>query len=283
MIFQTYKTVLLVAFTTLCTANLNAQKSCAADPTSTATPATAPPVSVNESAEAIITDRPDFTESTQTVPRGRMQLESGITQTRRGGVRDLAFGEFLLRVAAGSRGEWRFGINSYAVQRGGGTRAAGKDDLSLGYKRVLRDPAVTCVTTPRVSVIVGTSVPGGAKAFRETKWQPGAKLLLGWDLNQKLGLAANLNYDYASEAGQRFHQIGTSASLGYSITNRTGAFLETYAFFPGSAGGPDEKFVDTGLTYLLNDDFQLDARVGFGVNNGVGPDYFIGVGASRRF
>ena len=239
---------------------------------------------VTQGVEPIITDRPDFTESTQTVPRGRMQLEGGATVSRRGGGRDLTIGELLLRVPAGSRSELRFGINSYEVQRGGGVRTAGKDDVSIGAKFRLRDAETgTQLLAPRVSLIVATTVPSGARALREEKWQPGAKLLLGWDLTEKLGLSANLNYDYASDGGQRFHQVSASASLGYPLSERTGLFAEAFAFFPGSAGGRDEKFVNSGLTYLINDDFQLDARVGLGIDNGFGPDYFAGVGASRRF
>lgn len=239
---------------------------------------------VAEEIGAIITDRPDFTESTQTVPRGRVQAEAGATFARRGDTRDIAFGELLVRVPTGSRAELRFGVNSYAVQRGGGARVAGKDDLTLGAKFRIRDAAQgTSLLAPRVSLILNTSVPSGARILREDKWQPGAKLLFGWDLTQKLALTSNLNYDYASEAGQRFHQVSASASLGYPLSQRTGMFLETYAFFPGSAGGRDEKFVNTGLTYLFNDDFQLDARVGLGINNGFGPDFFTGIGASRRF
>ncbi|HEX8550321.1 MAG TPA: transporter [Abditibacteriaceae bacterium] len=241
------------------------------------------PTEVAEAVDALITDRPDFTESTQTIPRGRMQLEGGATFTRRGSSRETGIGELLLRVAAGKRSELRLGANSYVVQRAPGSRTSGKDDVSLGLKVRLRDSETTSLLAPRVSLIVQTSVPSGARALREDKWQPGAKLLFGWDVNEKTGFAANLNYDYASEAGQRFGQVSASASVGYSVSERTGAFLETYALFPGSAGGENETFVDTGLTYLLSPDFQLDARVGLGIGNNVGSDYFFGVGAARRF
>ncbi len=42
------------------------------------------------------------------------------------------------------------------------------------------------------------------------------------------------------------------------------------------------KCLNTGLTYLVNADFQLDARAGVGLN-GEKNDHFVSFGASRRF
>ncbi len=41
-------------------------------------------------------------------------------------------------------------------------------------------------------------------------------------------------------------------------------------------------YLNGGATYLINSDYQLDARVGRGLN-GVSNDYFVGFGAARRF
>ncbi len=46
-------------------------------------------------AEPLVTDRPDFTESAETVAPGLFQLESGYTFTRRGDDKEHALGEFL--------------------------------------------------------------------------------------------------------------------------------------------------------------------------------------------
>ncbi|MDQ3815355.1 MAG: transporter, partial [Armatimonadota bacterium] len=136
---------------------------------------------------------------------------------------------------------------------------------------------------PDVSLIAATTLPTGSSAFGENKLQPGVKLCLAWDLAERLALSANANYDRASEGGERFNQFSASASLGYQLNDKTGSFLEVFGFFPGSNDGPNTKYLDAGLTYLLNDDFQLDARAGIGLNNGPGPDYFLGAGAARRW
>jgi hypothetical protein len=58
-------------------------------------------------------------------------------------------------------------------------------------------------------------------------------------------------------------------------------FFEGFTFLPGSYRGTNAAYLNTGVTYLVNPDFQLDARIGRGVS-GTQPDYFVGVGAARR-
>ncbi len=72
--------------------------------------------------EALVTDRPDFTESTETVKLGRFQLEGGYTFTRIDNNKEHTLGELLLRIGARQRLELRIGISSYALTRSpGGT------------------------------------------------------------------------------------------------------------------------------------------------------------------
>jgi hypothetical protein len=66
------------------------------------------------------------------------------------------------------------------------------------------------------------------------------------------------------------------------LNERWGCYLEAYGFKRSEPDGSSDKFVNTGVTYLINNDFQLDARVGTGLN-GRSNEYFWGLGASRRF
>ena len=47
-------------------------------------------------------------------------------------------------------------------------------------------------------------------------------------------------------------------------------------------GGPSTHYVDTGVSYLINNDLRVDARVGTGLND-ADPDWFVGVGGGIRF
>ena len=70
-------------------------------------------------------------------------------------------------------------------------------------------------------------------------------------------------------------------ALGIGLTDRWGAFVETYAILP-EGSRPDELFVNGGVTFLTSDDFQLDARVGSAVAGNSWPNMFAGIGASWR-
>ncbi len=228
--------------------------------------------------EPLITDRPDFTESPQTVPRGQVQVEGGVTVERSGDERQRTFGETLVRVAAGRGAEVRIGVPSYITARDGG-RTSGLDDAFLGAKFVLS-------SHPKrpLALLVGTTLPTGSRRVAERRYQPEAVLSTAFDLSEKVGLGINLGAARPTEEGARFTQFFGSAALGFELTDKLGAFAEVFAFNRSSPDGRGQRYVDGGFTYGLTPDLQLDARVGFGLGNRVGgPDYFYGLGAAQRF
>jgi hypothetical protein len=231
----------------------------------------------------IVTDRPDFTESTETVPAGMVQAEGGFTYARRGPERERSIGELLVRVGAGRRSELRLDLGSYTVSSAAGEAVRGIEDAGLGAKvKLLEGPDQPGSARPALSLLLGTSLPTGARAVREDALQPGAKLAAKWDLAERLSLGANLDYAWASEDGRRFGQTAASASLGYTLSERIGSYLEGFAFAPESRGGSTLGYANGGFTYLVNDDLQLDARGG--VRPGAaGHDYFLGTGIARRW
>jgi hypothetical protein len=258
-------------------------------------PATLAPVPVAArpaATEPLVTDRPDFTESTETVPEGRTQIEFGATFTRnggKGGERSDSFGEALVRIATGRRSELRLGVPSFTRMRSSGpagSRASGLEDATLGAKFRLADGnGLLGLRHPAIALIVETSLPTGNSDFRVRRLQPGAKLCLSADLSETLAVAANLNYARLFD-GHSFDEFSGSLTFGFSLTERTGAFLEYFGLFPGgSSSGADRSdthYVNGGLTYLVHPDLQLDARIGAGLN-GRSDDHFLGLGAARRF
>ena len=235
--------------------------------------------------EPLVGDRPDFTESTDTIPPGHVQLESGYTLASAGDEDGHSLGELLLRVGGGAIWELRFGFGSYVWTDGPGPGASGLEDANLGAKLRLLHPAAPGAV-PAVSVIVGTSVPTGGREVGAEEWQPEAKLLLAWELSDRMGLSSNLNYARASgddEEGGRFDQLSASLSLGLALSDRAGAFLEYFAFDRERAGGPAAHYLDAGLTWSVWKDLQLDVRAGAGLNGGAETDSFAGVGAVVRW
>lgn len=236
-----------------------------------------------EPAEPIVTDRPDFTESTETVPAGMVQAEGGWTFARRGAERERSIGELLVRVGAGRRTELRLDLGSYAVTSAGSESVRGLEDVGIGAKvRLLEGADRPGSARPALSLLAGTTLPTGARAVRENAMQPEAKLAAGWALADRLSLGVNVNYAWASESGRRFGQTAASASLGYELSTRVGGYVEGFAFAPRSRGGPTTGYVNGGLTYQLYDALQLDARGGVRAGAAAG-DYFVGIGLARRW
>lgn len=231
----------------------------------------------------LVSDRPDFTESPETVPPGRFQVEAGYTFSRKGDDKEHTLGELLLRVGLWQQTELRLGLNSYVWLDSPDGDAHGLEDMSLGVKIRLAEGSERFeLTQPTVGVIVATTLPTGNADIGEDKPQPEIILALGWDLSERLSLESNFIYAYASEDGERFHQFSGSISLGYTLTEKWRCYIEYFGLVPDSNDGPNASFLDGGLTYLINDDLQFDMRVGFGIN-GPDPNYFTGIGVSRRW
>lgn len=224
--------------------------------------------------EDLVTDRPDFTESAAVVGPGRVQIEGGYTFTRAGDVDAHALGEILVRIGLGEILELRLAPNSY-VWIDGAEELEGLEDPGLGLKWLIAESGASAA-----ALLLGTSVPTGADELGADGWQPEATIALAHDF-ARASLGANLGWGWEEAGGERLHTALASVALGVPLGARGGAFVEVYGLAAEGAGG-EEAYADAGLTRLLSPDFQLDARVGAGLN-GAAADWFVGVGAARRW
>lgn len=226
-----------------------------------------------ETADPMVTDRPDFTESTSAVQR--IQLEAGYTLDRTAGAEVHTLGEALLRLPATRDVEVRLGLSSYRWA----DAVAGADgftDSSVGLK-VRAGEGGPSPVLPSVAFLAGTTVPLGDAS--PAGLQPFTTLAFGWDLGPRLGLGANLGAAYLDAGRERYEEYSGSLALGVDAGGGLGVFLETYGFRP--VGRPSTAFVDGGFTLGLTPDAQVDARVGTGVE-GPAQDLVFGVGLSLR-
>lgn len=231
--------------------------------------------------EPLVTDRPDFTESADTVAPGRFQLEGGVTFSEADEVEERSHGELLGRLGLLDWLELRIGVPSYVeVEAPGGFEASGWEDASLGVKAKL---AAGGGGRPSAALLVATTLPTGSDELGGgDALQPEAVLALAWDLAPDLGLGANLGYAHPRDDGDRFHQLFASTALGWSATERLGLFAEVFGFSEEEDGGDATLYADGGATWLLSPDAQLDVRVGTGVS-GTETDWFAGVGFAARW
>jgi hypothetical protein len=232
--------------------------------------------------EPLVTDRPDFTESAVTIHPGRVQLELGYTFTRSGAEERHSFGELLVRVGALGWLEGRLGLNSLALTRAPEGNREGLEELRVAGKAILyRRNEDTPPAVPQTALLFGADLPTGSGGEGEEKVQPGATLALQWDLPGRLGLGSNLGWTYRTSGDTSFHEAVASASLGVGLTGRLGAFFEHFGFYPENEGGSATHFLNAGITFLVSSAFQLDWRIGAGLQD-PDPNWFTGLGAGLR-
>ncbi|MEX2218147.1 MAG: transporter [Phycisphaerales bacterium] len=245
-----------------------------------------PPAPPTSGGPPMETDRPDFTEGTQTVPRGRVQLEGGYTFTRdrAGGVtvRDHTLPEALLRIGVVDRVEVRLGWEGYSWTRagGGGGDDDGVLDGSLGFKARLLDQDGW---VPDFAVIGEVSVPVGEEGKGTERFDPGVKLCWAYGLSERVGLAGNLNFAGVSgERHTRHLETSASLSLSFDVADHLGAYVEYFGVYPTERGRAEEHYFSPGLTFPIGPDLQFDIRAGVGLNDGA-ADLFAGAGFAVRW
>ncbi len=246
--------------------------------------------------EPLVTDRPDFTESTVTVPYGRMQLEGGYTFTYDSGdgirTKDHTYPELLLRVGLVEDVELRLGWagwshtdESFRTETRGGRSIRvtdgddGGNDTSAGFKFHLLDQDGL---VPDFGVITELSLPTGAGGQTSGDVDPVVKLLWAYDLTDDLGVAGNVNFAVPTSENGRFFETSASLSFGYAITDRLGSYVEYFGFYPSDRNQADTHFLNGGFTYLITDNLQIDVRAGLGLNDEA-DDFFTGAGFAIRF
>jgi hypothetical protein len=246
--------------------------------------------------EPLVTDRPDFTESTDAVPRGHFQFEMGYTFTydreRKERVRDHTAPELLLRIGLFDDFELRFGWDGYSysherfetetrrgrpVMREDWTQ--GGNDLSLGFKYKFFEQDGF---RPHFGVIGAITVPSGSAGVSSGDVDPELVLLWAYDVNDRLAIAGNVGVAGPTGPEGRFFQASASLSGAVAITDRLGTYVEYFGFYPNSEGTDAAHSLNGGFTYLINDNLQIDVRAGFGLNEEA-DDFFSGIGLAWRW
>lgn len=233
------------------------------------------------SSEPLTTDRPDSTETPDAVDTGRAQLETGYTFSFREDVQTHTLPEALLRIGLLTDFELRIAWTGWVWERPGGGVATidGPADLSLGFKVHLFDQDGL---VPSLGVIGQTSIPVGDPPSGEDDFVPEGKLAWSYALFEPLTLSGNLSLAAAiADSGDRYAQFGASVSLGVGLTDRLGMYVEYFGVYGVSDATPEHS-VNTGLTFLITNDLQLDARIGAGLSDAA-DDLFAGFGLSVRF
>ena len=246
-----------------------------------------------EEVDTIVTDRPDFTEASSTVGRGRVQLEAGYTyfRDRSGGATQVTqtYPEALLRI--GLFADWfelRLGqtyVHSRTTAFGQTTEhLSGLSDTYVGVKLWLTEQ--NC-HLPEMAIVFQALLPTAGQLITSDQVLPGFNFLYGWDVVPDwLTAAGSFGVNkLVDDADHSFVVVHQSFTLGYTLTERLGAYTEWFALYPSSAIAPDvapEHYFNGGFTFKVTPDFQLDIRAGVGLNQHA-VDFFTGAGFAVRY
>jgi hypothetical protein len=240
----------------------------------------------------LVTDRPDQTESAVVLPAGAFQGELGASfgHDERDGVTSEAFEipGTLLRYGLSPRFELRLAWPGEIEleERGEGLRRSlrGAADPELGFK-------ASMLSTDRgdgfdLALLVHTTLPVGSEEIGSPRSDPSLRLLVAHELSERVALGWNVGLESSSleDDARVRHTLSRfvyTGSLGISLAERWGTFVELYGDLPASDSAPAAHSFDAGVTFLATPALQLDFAAGVGLNEAA-PDWFVGVGLSYR-
>jgi hypothetical protein len=219
--------------------------------------------SITLAAQEIITDRPDQTESSSTIQKGNLQIESGLLLEFLG--EDISYYE---RTILAPTTLIRYGLLDFAELRvlsqiesvkNNSTSATGISDLEIGTKLQLLKKEKSLLEIALLSHII---IPTGSKEVSSNTTGSINKLCVSHRSNTNISIAYNLGYNYF---GSGKGDLTYSFVLGSRINDKASVYLEPYGEFIEFEDNVIN--INSGITYLLKDNFQLDFSFGTGINH----------------
>jgi len=227
-------------------------------------------ISLHIHAQTIITDRPDQTESSSTVERGSVQIESGILITQNEILnqfnipiieKNIYLPSTLFRLGLTDKIELRV-FNQYQYNYTQINSVNGFNNLELGLKIQLFKKENNMTELAFLSHI---SIPTAPSTFNENSGKYIGlinKLCISHHLNNQIGIGYNLGYNYFDSG---LSDYTYSLVVGFKLNERISAYIEPYGQI--SEFEDSEANINMGMTYLIKDNLQLDYSYGAGLNN----------------
>ena len=214
-------------------------------------------------AQEIITDRPDQTESSSTIQKGGLQIESGLLLEFLG--EDISYAErnilsptTLIRYGLLDFAELRI-VSQIENVKNASTSITGIGDLEIGTKVQLLKKEQSLLEIALLSHLI---IPTGSKEITSNTAGSINKICISHRSNTNISIAYNLGYDYF-DSGEG--NLTYSFVLGLAINEKASVYLEPYGEFIEFEDNVIN--INSGITYLLKDNFQLDFSFGTGINH----------------
>lgn len=228
--------------------------------------------------DALTPDRPGFTNGSDTVAPGRVQIEAGVTRTKdasaNGGGQVTDAPQALLRTGLGDKTELRVTLPDY-IWPSGGDSGFGDGAVGVRYKFYeSKDGSTKLAFTPSVSIPVRSAVTSSGHLDPTLSLNGQTKSGARWSLE------SNLVLSYPTQDGGRVTDYTATGQVTYALTGSLSVFGDySYDAPVGSAPSP---IADGGFTYQVGKNVQLDIETGRGLGGGA-PVQFYGGGVAVRF
>ncbi len=230
---------------------------------------------------AMVTDRPDQTESASIVSLKGFQIESGFSFERYNSeINHTTYNSTLVRYGLLEKIELRLGL-AYLGKNvsldGGSFDESGFAPIVVGAKFQLQEESEGL---PKLAIMTTFTLPKTGASIYENKYLGADFRVNGeYSLNEAMSLGGNLGVAWSGAEGGNTAVGIYTAVIRMSLSEKLGAFAELYGFLP-KEGKNDHRW-DAGMTYSVNEDLQLDFATGIGLSK-VSPDFFISLGLSIR-
>ena len=210
----------------------------------------------------ITTDRPDQTESAVVLSSGQIQVESGILiENSESNINTL----FRIGIIEGI--EIRINSNYLINDELSFMKKSSFSDFEVGSKFRIFDKTSS---NTKVAFLSHLSIPTAIEVFSNNVYGLMNRLNVSHDLNNESQIGYNLGYNkFKKMDGQFIYTIVYGRSLG-----SFGIFFEIFG--DDSKNSSNINF-DSGITYLLDNNKQIDLSIGKGINNDM---FFISGGIS---
>lgn len=236
-----------------------------------------------QSLDALITDRPDATESPTALPKGFLQVETGAfyESFEDKGIKseNYTYNTTLVRYGLLQNLELRLGWDFVeGITKINGTALddvkSGLNPLLFGFKTTI---AQENGLMPEIGFLGHLYMPFTAGLdYKPETTGVDFRFSFAHTLSEKASIAYNLGAAWRDDSPEAAYLY--TVAYGYSITDKLSAYTELYGDFPENSKA--NHLWDAGFTYLISNNVQLDATVGSSITKG--QDLLLSTGVSFR-
>jgi hypothetical protein len=236
------------------------------------------------------TDRPDQTESAQTVPKGWFQVESNLVSFSRSyGMgelsQDTSVSDFIFKYGITRNTDLQVGWAPRLLHRDKDTdgvlvgKTSGSSDVTLRMKTNLvgNDEGGYAI-----ALLPWVKLPTASYGLGNQCWEYGLTINQeldiggGWELGSSIFLAMAVN-----DERQRYFEPAFTLAIGRDLTEKLAFYVETYQGWLNDDRRYLQSSFDGGLTYMVTPNLKFDVGMNWFFNGHQALNPFVGV--SFRF